>query len=471
MSTYYVATNGDDTNTGGEFSPFKTVAKAITMVAPGDTVYLRAGDYTEKIVANVSGLFGARIKIAGYPDETVNMDMSETSMTAAEGAVTVRAGFVTIDNLQITNPTTNGVYVATAEASTVQNITIPSYSGYGIRVSNTTPGKQNSYIQNCNILGNGDGITVSRADGGYWYIGNNKVSGTGKGISVGSADGPAHHIIVRSNEITATSSTAIDMGGGTYYADYFVVESNTVRNPQVSGQSVRFSPGLTTIGCIQRFNVIDSHHLEYYLYPPVSCKVYNNTVSNSTYFVQFTNATATAAHYQESLSGFGFYNNLFYTNSLAPFDDGASGPANYGTLGFDGNAFLFSASDDIDWGSTYTSDKDGWNSWRFTESADLNGYIFTTLPGATTYPRQNGGSYLTTIVSGSGTTWVVGDASFFSNGYGLVAGDTLKVGKKTAVINTISYASNTIEFTSSQTFTVGDPVSYNHTGFGPDVGA
>jgi len=46
-ATYYVATNGSDSNSGTSVSsPFKTMQHAADLTNPGDTVYVRGGTYT-----------------------------------------------------------------------------------------------------------------------------------------------------------------------------------------------------------------------------------------------------------------------------------------------------------------------------------------------------------------------------------------------------------------------------------------
>src|SRR4051812_41357264 len=45
LSTYYVATGGNDGSDGSAGSPFKSLQKAADMVVAGDTVIVRAGTY------------------------------------------------------------------------------------------------------------------------------------------------------------------------------------------------------------------------------------------------------------------------------------------------------------------------------------------------------------------------------------------------------------------------------------------
>ena len=44
-TNYFVATNGDDSNAGTLDKPFATLQKAQSKVVPGDTVYIRGGEY------------------------------------------------------------------------------------------------------------------------------------------------------------------------------------------------------------------------------------------------------------------------------------------------------------------------------------------------------------------------------------------------------------------------------------------
>jgi hypothetical protein len=48
-TVYYVATNGNDANPGGQSQPFRTIAKGISVLVSGDTLYLRQGTYNESI--------------------------------------------------------------------------------------------------------------------------------------------------------------------------------------------------------------------------------------------------------------------------------------------------------------------------------------------------------------------------------------------------------------------------------------
>ncbi len=68
-ATYYVSTNGRDTNPGTISKPFKTIARGSKAVASGDTLYIRAGTYSEFGPTLRNGRASAYTRYAAYPGE------------------------------------------------------------------------------------------------------------------------------------------------------------------------------------------------------------------------------------------------------------------------------------------------------------------------------------------------------------------------------------------------------------------
>ena len=74
-TTYYVATNGADTNAGTLALPWRTIQHAANTLAPGDTALVRGGIYNEDITVNVSGsAAGGYVTFQNYPGETAVVD-------------------------------------------------------------------------------------------------------------------------------------------------------------------------------------------------------------------------------------------------------------------------------------------------------------------------------------------------------------------------------------------------------------
>lgn len=92
---FYVATDGDDANTGTIDAPFATIARAQQAAEPGTTVYFRGGAYHIDVgqVAEYSSIFArvflmdksgtetAPIRYWAYPGETSVIDMSAVNPT------------------------------------------------------------------------------------------------------------------------------------------------------------------------------------------------------------------------------------------------------------------------------------------------------------------------------------------------------------------------------------------------------
>ena len=77
-ATYYVAQSGNDANICATAqtitTPKRTFTSAISCLAPGDTLYIRAGIWTESIdTGTKAGTAGNVITIAAYPGENVRL--------------------------------------------------------------------------------------------------------------------------------------------------------------------------------------------------------------------------------------------------------------------------------------------------------------------------------------------------------------------------------------------------------------
>ena len=57
-ATYYVATTGNNANTGQPSSPWRDIGYAAARVAPGDTVRVQAGTYEQRISISIGGNSG-----------------------------------------------------------------------------------------------------------------------------------------------------------------------------------------------------------------------------------------------------------------------------------------------------------------------------------------------------------------------------------------------------------------------------
>lgn len=101
---YYVASTGNDSNSGTLNEPLKSINTAIGKVVPGDTVVVRGGKYSELIAINKSGAKNKLITIKAYPGETPAIDGSSTIVAGWMALVTMKdVRYISLEGFDICN--------------------------------------------------------------------------------------------------------------------------------------------------------------------------------------------------------------------------------------------------------------------------------------------------------------------------------------------------------------------------------
>ncbi|MGV7106113.1 right-handed parallel beta-helix repeat-containing protein [Flavobacterium sp. U410] len=89
-ANYYVAPSGNDSNSGTISSPFGTLSKALSVVSPGDYIYLRGGSYTmtsSPIVITANGTSSAKIYVYAYGSEVPVLTFNDSESDSNRGIV------------------------------------------------------------------------------------------------------------------------------------------------------------------------------------------------------------------------------------------------------------------------------------------------------------------------------------------------------------------------------------------------
>lgn len=140
-ATYYVAPSGADSGPGTITEPWKTIGKAATTLAPGDTVLIRAGTYAEQVQVGVSGEAGAEVTFAAYPGESPVLD--GTSVVVSTGDLAglfevVQRSWVRVRGLRVQHAgpgeLTAGVLVEDSSHVTVESCSTYETTSSGIGV-------------------------------------------------------------------------------------------------------------------------------------------------------------------------------------------------------------------------------------------------------------------------------------------------------------------------------------------------
>ena len=132
---YYVATWGDNGNPGTETEPWATIQYAVDTIAPGDTIFVRAGTYVGCRIGT-SGEAGAVKTLMAYPGETplVNapgpVNKKDSNIEVELYDYTTR--YWVIDGFEVTNAPRYGIDMRDVEYITVQNCYVHDSAVTGI---------------------------------------------------------------------------------------------------------------------------------------------------------------------------------------------------------------------------------------------------------------------------------------------------------------------------------------------------
>ena len=77
-SEFYVETNGSDSNSGTQISPFRTIKKGVTALSAGDTLFVKSGTYRESILSWKTPIsngtsWAQPITISSFPGDIVTI--------------------------------------------------------------------------------------------------------------------------------------------------------------------------------------------------------------------------------------------------------------------------------------------------------------------------------------------------------------------------------------------------------------
>lgn len=112
---WFVAPTGSDANPGSLAAPFATLNKAITVVQPGQTIFMRGGMYLPSATIRItnSGTANARIQLLAYPGETPYLNFTNQPYGSNNRGLLfpTNANYWTVKGLEIGYAGDNGIKV------------------------------------------------------------------------------------------------------------------------------------------------------------------------------------------------------------------------------------------------------------------------------------------------------------------------------------------------------------------------
>jgi parallel beta-helix repeat protein len=265
-SVYYVSTTGNDANSGTASAPFKTFAKANSMLSAGSTLYIYAGIYNQQLKISKSGLDTARITVKPVSGAVV-IDLKNT----LNPVLNLPGSYITINNLDIRG--SNDICVRLA--------------GKYLRVSGLV-------VHECQT----HGIYVS---GQHIDITNNSVY--------------AASLVNQSRTLSSGWGSGIKIGLG---GDDVLVDNNTVYHNY--GEGIAATRGSNVV--IQRNTVYDNFSVNIYVDNSFNTHIEKNLVTchTNTGFERNGNPASGIAMGEEFYDGWGAQlKNLIVTNNIVAF--------------------------------------------------------------------------------------------------------------------------------------------------------
>ena len=255
-TTYYVATNGSNSNNGTTTStPWLTLQYGIDHVKAGDILYIRGGTYrttgnaSSSALLTMSGMAGtssSHITVSAYPGEVpvLNLDNITTNQPAVfalfmNGSTYLDLKGLTVTGLAQPSSATNvaGFYTTNSSHITIENCVCHHMGGYGFTCNNST------YVtyKNCDAHHCADPYSAN----GAWENAN------GFGVTGGVAQNTSDNIAFDG----CRSWNNADDGFDFYGVDAYITVNNCWSfyngyddsfNPEGNGQGFKLGPNYTT---------------------------------------------------------------------------------------------------------------------------------------------------------------------------------------------------------------------------------
>ncbi|MFA4817193.1 MAG: right-handed parallel beta-helix repeat-containing protein [Parcubacteria group bacterium] len=535
-ATFYVATNGNNNNSGTEAQPWVTIQKAADTMVAGDTVIVKEGTYYEMVTMKNSGSPGSYITYQAYPGHTVIIDGQNTRYEAIIAKSYSKVSGFILQNARY------GLYAGGKNNIIIDHIEARNNWDMGIYINNSSYVEINYCYLHHNqagfyLAGPSSHITIDHCHTEYNVGGTSGIvlyaypdSNANTYITVSDCESNNNgrqglwaqftkYLLVKNNHFHDNGATGIQIETGCRYvvADNNIAEKNNnvfngeygiwfdeTINGIISNNISRENQGGFSIS--QSHNIIMKNNFAY------NNKAQQNQSSCTWCPASSGGLSVSAGHAEHLGAPYGathnsIIHNVFYGNgrdnvstwgamrtldNLTEIHDNYSknniisqNPAvvdmnwidtdafatnNY-NLFYNARALLIKyAGTDYNFSGYKTAS--GWdansissNPFFVNPSSDFHLQVSS--------PAINAGDFLTkTTSAGSGISIPVTNAKYFSNGYGIIDGDLIKVGLNSPVsVVDVNYDANIITINSSISWNNGDGVSYSYSGSRPDIGA
>ncbi len=482
--TYYISPKGKAANPGTQVKPW-SLNKANSDLQPGDTAVLLGGKYTTQIAPARSGLAGKPITYKAFKSRTADMDLDQPILLAGRS-------YITIDGIKADNCKGRWIDGNGASHIVINDCYFKKSGGWESMQFRDSGGYIT--VTNCFITNGRDEVHIRRGAG--HYIANNKILEDSHSplVLMGCSESiiennyfsnPTHRII----EILAVREeyNPIDKTEFIVIQDNYFGLSGKVQAIKMAGSNSILRRNIFD-GCTEGVRYPSSYGSKLSYRPEGWFSQHNRTYNNTFYGCKMALRFSKQLQTIEAGGAYGdnvFINNIIYGGtSTTQFDyrhqvaktdmallnnsilKDSPGQGLFRWWSKEKEAYHFASLLDMqtDYPDNYAD-----NVELDPQFVDTKADNFALAAGSKCI---DAGSNLTvTTAAGTGKVITVADALFFTDGYGLIAGDTIRVGDAKAKIIDVDYAGNRLTVDSEITWAEGEKVWLDFIGAAPDLGA
>lgn len=244
---FYVSTTGDDANPGTQERPWRTVQKAADSLAPGETVRIQEGTYSERIQPLKSGTADAYIMYTAQPGKTVTIDGSNVVVPEWGGLFEINGrAYIRVSGLRMVNagpnPHSAGILVEASNHISIESNDVRNTNDAGIAVWDshhvTITGNE---VEAACQSGFNEGISVAGSDQfevSYNHVHDTAIDKEGIAAKDGSANGS-----IFGNNVHDVDSTGIYVDAWDKYTHDIEVFGNVVYDVDGNGITLASEQG------------------------------------------------------------------------------------------------------------------------------------------------------------------------------------------------------------------------------------